>query len=94
MTNPMWEDTDDDVDSGDDEPTLEDDPLCPTICLTSKEKKHLRSPWRNALILTTLDKGIGYMQLKQQLKLKWALKRDFSLIAIACDYYVTRFTNM
>ena len=93
MTNPMWEDTDDDVDSGDDEPTTEDDPLCPTICLTSEEKKLLRNPWRKALILTTLDKGIGFMQLKRRLKLKWALKGDFSLIDIGCDYYVTRFTN-
>jgi len=94
MTNPMWEDTEGDVESGDDEPVMEDDPLCPTICLSSEEKKLLRSPWRNALILTTLDKGIGYMQLKRRLRLKWALKGDFSLIDIGCDYYVTRFTNM
>ena len=94
MTNPMWEDTNGDVESGDDEPVMDDDPLCPTICLSSEDKKLLRSPWRNALILTTLDKGIGYMQLKRQLRLKWALKGDFSLIDIGCDYYVTRFTNM
>jgi len=94
MTNPMWEDLEDDFDSGDDEPALDDDPLCPTISLTAEEKKHLRSPWKNALILTTLDKVIGYMQLKRRLKVKWALKGDFSLIDIGCDYYVTRFTNL
>jgi len=82
-----------DMESGDDEPIGEDDPLCPTIHLTAEEKKLLRAPWRNALILTTLDKGIGYMQLKRRLKIKWALKGDFSLIDIGCDYYVTRFTN-
>jgi len=94
MTNPMWGDTNDDVDSGDDEPTLEDDPSCPTIRLTIEEKKHLRTTWRNALILTTFDKGIGYMQLKRRLELKWSLKGDFSLIDIGCDYYITRFPNM
>ena len=96
MTNPMWDDIGDDVDSGDDEPLLEDDPLCPTIRLTSEEKKQLRNPWRNALIITAFDKGIGglHAQLKWRLKLKWSLKGDFSLIDIGCDCYVKRFTNM
>jgi len=40
------------------------------------------------------DKGIRYLKLKRRLKTKWALKGDFSLIDIGCDYYVTRFTNM
>jgi len=40
------------------------------------------------------DNGIGYLQLKRRLKSKWALKGDFSLIEIGCDYYVTRFMNM
>jgi len=40
------------------------------------------------------DKVISYPQLKRRLKTKWALRGDFSLIDIGCDYYVTRFTNM
>jgi len=31
--------------------------------------------------------------LKKRLKSKWALKGNFSLIDIGCDYYITRFTN-
>ena len=53
----------------------------------------LREPWRNALIIKMFDKGIGFLQLKRRLKVKWALKGDFSLIDIGYDYYVTRFTN-
>jgi len=68
--------------------------LRPTILLTAAEKRALREPWRNALIIRMFDKGIGYLQLKRRLKTKWALKGDFSLIDIGCDYYVTRFTNM
>jgi len=41
-----------------------------------------------------IDKGVGYLGLKRTLKAKWALKGDFSLIDIRCDYYVTRFSNL
>jgi len=92
--NPIWVADDQAYGSGDDEPTEDDDPLCPTIRLTAAEKKLLRDPWRNALIIRMFDKGIGYGQLKRRLKTKWALKGDFSLIDIGCEYYVTRFTNM
>ena len=40
------------------------------------------------------DKGIDFLLLKRHLKIKWALKGDFSLIDIGHDYYVTRFTNL
>ncbi|KAJ8431280.1 hypothetical protein Cgig2_007613 [Carnegiea gigantea] len=93
-TNPIWREATYEDLSEDDEPPQEDDPLCPTILLTAAEKRMLRDPWRKALIIRMFDKGIGYLQLKQRLKTKWALKGDFSLIDIGCDYYVTRFTNM
>ena len=92
--NPMWLDDIHDIESDNDEPVENEDPLCPTIILTAAEKKALREPWRNALIIRMFDKGIGYLQLKRRLKAKWALRGDFSLIDIGCDYYVTRFTNM
>ena len=92
--NPIWVDTTAEDSSNDDEAMGEDDPLCPTILLTAAEKRALREPWHNALIIRMFDKGIGYLQLKRNLKSKWALRGDFSLIDIGCDYYVTRFTNM
>ena len=92
--NPMWIDENQGIESEDDEPVEDDDPLCPTITLTAEEKKMLREPWKNALIIRMFDKGIGYLQLKRRLKAKWALRGDFSLIDIGYDYYVTRFTNM
>ena len=92
--NPMWIDDNQGIESEDDEPVENDDPLCPTITLTANEKKMLREPWKNALIIRMFDKGIGYLQLKRRLKAKWALRGDFSLIDIGYDYYVTRFTNM
>jgi len=90
----MWLDNTETAVSDDDEPVEDDDPICPTILLTAAEKRMLREPWRNALIIRMFDKGIGYLQLKRRLKTKWALRGDFSLIDIGRDYYVTRFTNM
>ena len=92
--NPMWVAEIQTIESDDDEPVEDEDPLCPTILLTAEEKRALREPWKNALIIRMFDKGIGYLQLKRRLKTKWALRGDFSLIDIRCDYYVTRFTNM
>ena len=49
--NPIWMDNENEVHSDDDEPVEDDDPLCPTIRLTAVEKRTLREPWRNALII-------------------------------------------
>lgn len=80
--NPIWTDADYDDLMEDDEPSENEDPTCPTILLTAAEKRMLREPWRNALIVRMFDNGIGYTQLKRRLKTKWALKGDFSLIDI------------
>ncbi|KAJ8436524.1 hypothetical protein Cgig2_026639 [Carnegiea gigantea] len=62
--------------------------------VSEDDERILREPWRNALIIHMFDKGIRYLRLKRNLKAKWALKGDFSLIDIGCDYYVTRFSNL
>ena len=62
--NPIWMDNENEVHSDDDEPVEDDDPLCPTIRLTAVEKRTLREPWRNALIIRMFDEGIGCIQLK------------------------------
>jgi len=92
--NPIWVADTQDIVSEDDELVDDEDPLCPTILLTAAEKRSLREPWKNALIIRMFDKEIGYLQLKRRLKTKWALRGDFSLIDIRCDYYVTQFTNI
>jgi len=70
MDNPIWNSRDYLDISKDDVPPEEEDPMCPTILLIAQEKRMSREPWRNVLILTTFDKGIGYMQLKRRLNAK------------------------
>jgi len=79
MDNPIWNSRDYVDLSEDNEPLEEEDPICPTILLTLQEKRMLREPWRNALILTTYEKGIGYMQLKLRgiSKRSWHFEETF-----------------
>ena len=65
----------------------------PNYHTDSDGKASTKDPWRNTIIIRMFDKGIGYLQLKRRLKTKWALRGDFSLIDVGCDYYVTRFAN-
>ena len=90
--NPIWEGNNI-LESDDDEPVEVEDPTCSTTTLSAEEKRMLREPWRDALIIKMFDKGIRYMQLKKRLRTKWALRGDFSLIDIGHDYYITRFLN-
>lgn len=92
--NPAWTEEPLDDMSEDDEAPEDEDPTCLMILLTAAGKRLLQDPWCKALIIHMFDKVIGYLQLTRRLKTKWALKGDFSLIDIGCDYYVTRFTNM
>lgn len=75
------------------EPTITDDPRCPTIKLSTEEKKELWRPWKNTLIIKLFDKGPGYMQLHRRLSQKWALTGPFSLIDLGNDYFISRFSN-
>jgi len=88
-TTRFWSVHDYDYVSKDDEPPEDEDLTCPMILLITQEKQMLREPWREAVIVKLLGKGVGYMQLKKRLKTKWALRGDFSLIDIGHDYYVT-----
>ncbi|KAJ8438795.1 hypothetical protein Cgig2_023829 [Carnegiea gigantea] len=49
-TNPIWDSDEEEWKTEDDEPESDDDPRCPTICLTKQENANLRRPWRRSLI--------------------------------------------
>lgn len=85
---------DDDV--SDDDIAPEDitfDDRCPIILLSKEEKKRMRKPWRNSLIIKMFDGNLGYMGLMRRLKKKWNLKGELALTDIGCKYFIARFTN-
>ena len=82
--------SDDDVGPED----LTDTDRCPIILLSKEEKRAIRKPWKNTLIIRMFDGSLGYMGLMKRLKRKWQLKGDFSLTDIGCKYFIARFNNM
>lgn len=85
-----------DEESDDDEPPagFEESEKCPAILLTKEEKKRIRQPWRNSLIIKMFDCKIGYMSLMKRLKRKWQLKGGLTLTDIGYDYFIARFSSV
>ena len=45
-----------------------DEEDCPVIKLSIKEKKRIRKPWQQTLIIKLMGRSVGYMFLIQRLK--------------------------
>lgn len=87
-------DEDDEISDDDEVPEeLEQDERCPCILLTRAEKRRMRHPWKQALIIKMFSGNVGYMGLMRKLKRKWSLKGDLSLTDIGHKYFIARFTN-
>ena len=76
--------SEEDMDSDDDA----DDASCPTIKLTRDEKRRIRIPWKNSLIIKLFDRKLGYEFLMRRLKAKWNLKGEIALTDVGHAYYV------
>ena len=71
-----------------------DDDSCPTIHLTKEEKRRIRQPWRNSLIIKLFDRKLSYEILVRRLRSKWNLKGDIAFTDVGHAYYVVRFNNL
>ncbi|KAL8159682.1 hypothetical protein V2J09_001219 [Rumex salicifolius] len=77
-------------DMEDDPPMPEVDPKCPVILLSAEDKRRIREPWRDAIII----KECGVYDLRNTLSKKWKLKGEFSMIDVGNDYYVVLFRHV
>uniref|UniRef100_A0A6N2LZK8 CCHC-type domain-containing protein n=1 Tax=Salix viminalis TaxID=40686 RepID=A0A6N2LZK8_SALVM len=77
------EDEDDDAD--------EDD--CPVIKISSEEKKRIRAPWKQTLIIKLMGRKVGYMFFMQRLRNMWKLRGDFTLTDLGNEFYLAKFAN-
>ncbi|XVF07510.1 hypothetical protein REPUB_Repub06bG0145300 [Reevesia pubescens] len=80
-----------DYDSEDD--TTDEDLEGPCILLSKEEKKRIRSPWRNTLIVKLLGRSIGYTYLCNRVKQLWSLTGAFQAVDLDNDFYCFRFSN-
>ena len=94
--NPLFE-TNEAAEISDDEESQEgdsDDINCPTILLSKANKRRIRHPWLNALIIKLFDKKMSYEVLVRNLKCRWSLKRQIALTDVGHAFYVVRFSNL
>ncbi|KAJ4833493.1 hypothetical protein Tsubulata_006664 [Turnera subulata] len=81
-------DSDSDSDSGD-----EEDPTCPTIRLSRREKARLRSPWRRTLIVKMLGKRMSFRFMERKLRELWSVAGQVYVTDIGNDFFLARFTS-
>ncbi|XP_021748571.1 uncharacterized protein LOC110714372 [Chenopodium quinoa] len=72
---------------------IQNDERCPVIQLSKEEKRRLRKPWKDSLIIKMFSEKLGYMSLMRRLKIKWNIRGELSLTDFGCNYYIARFTN-
>ncbi|XP_019200262.1 PREDICTED: uncharacterized protein LOC109193892 [Ipomoea nil] len=87
----LGDQADDDSSSDEDQSEEDEDPLCPTIRFTKREKEAIREPWRQVLIIKVWGKRVGYSFLMRKLCALWRPKGSFEMIAIDNDYFLVKF---
>lgn len=97
-TNPLFVGGNGAEEGGSDEESDNDveneDVSCPNIILTSEDKRRIRSPWKDAIIIKLFDKKMGYEVLMRRLKFKWQLKGSIALTDVGHAFYIVRFTSI
>ncbi|KAJ7947238.1 reverse transcriptase [Quillaja saponaria] len=63
---------------------------CPIIFLTKEEKKRIRQPWRESVIIKLLGKKIGYNFLCKKLYQIWKPKGVLKVIDLGNDFFLVR----
>ena len=96
--NPLFEGGERDEDIISDEESDKDitgeDEECPNIVLSREEKRRIRDPWKNAIIIKLFDRKMGYEVLMRRLRFKWQLKGNIALTDVGHSFYVVRFTSV
>ncbi|KAJ4834716.1 hypothetical protein Tsubulata_007671 [Turnera subulata] len=94
MTEPDREDWDgflsEDSDPEDEE---EEDPFCPTIRLSSADKRRIYQRWKQTLIIKLLGKKVGYRFLHRTLMNQWKPKGEIIMADMGNDFYLLQFHN-
>ncbi|CAI0424802.1 unnamed protein product [Linum tenue] len=71
----------------------DDDPRCPTIPFTSREKLGYRRKWRSALIVKVLEQSFPFPVISRRLEALWEKVGFLQISSLSYGYYVVRFTN-
>lgn len=72
---------------------LEGNPRCPKVRISRKEKRWLRTPWKQAIIIKLLGKRITYGFLVRKLQSLWSPLGGMDIIDIGNDFYIVGFVS-
>ncbi|KAJ4844588.1 hypothetical protein Tsubulata_038190 [Turnera subulata] len=71
----------------------EEDPFCPTIRLSSTDKKRIYQRWKNSLIIKLLGKKVGYHFLHRTLMNQWKPRGEIIMADMGNDFYLLQFNT-
>lgn len=66
---------------------------CPVIKLSMEEKKHVRAPWRQTIIMKVMGWWGGYTYLLRRLQLLWKIHGNLGLMDLGNDFFLAKFSN-
>jgi hypothetical protein len=79
--------------ASDDDEEDEEEEDCPVIRLFMEEKKRIREPWRQTLIIKVLGRRVSYTFLLKRLQTIWKIQGDLNLVDLGNDFFLARFSN-
>ncbi|KAJ4842083.1 hypothetical protein Tsubulata_009435 [Turnera subulata] len=71
----------------------DEDPYCPTILLSSADKKRIYKRWKNTLIVKLLGKRVGYRFLHRSLMYQWKPRGEIIMADMGNDFYLLQFNT-
>lgn len=81
-------------DDEEDERSGNDDNFCPRIKLTKEEKRWIRNPWKQTLIIKVMGRRVGYAYLLRRITAMWHPKSRMELVALDNDYFLVKFASI
>lgn len=72
---------------------FKEDESMPYIAFLQRIHDRLVKPWESSVVIKTLGRNLGYRAISERLKRIWSSTMGFSIIDLANDYYLVRFSN-
>ncbi|XP_028085909.1 uncharacterized protein LOC114286879 [Camellia sinensis] len=63
------------------------------VSLSKEEKRRLRLPWRNALIVKLLGKSVSFPFMCDRLQQMWGAMGDVKVVDLGSDFFLVRLSN-
>ncbi|XP_052289938.1 uncharacterized protein LOC127899844 [Citrus sinensis] len=83
----------DDWDLEEDDVIFRDEEPMPFIAFSNRVHERLAQPWEHSMVVKILGSNLGYRLLLTRLKSIWSATKGFTVVDLAQDYYLVRFSS-